>query len=67
MEKKWYIVNTQSSCEATAKTAIEDRIKTKNMEDLFGDVLIPQEEVVQLIKGKKATRSKKVFSRLYFC
>lgn len=66
MEKKWYIVNTQTSCEATAKAAIEERVRSKGMEDYFGDILIPQEDVVQLVKGKKATRSRKFFPGYIF-
>ena len=65
-EKKWYIVNTQTSCEHIAKSAIEERIKTKNMEDFFGEILIPSEKVVQLIKGKKQTRSRKFFPGYIF-
>lgn len=66
MEKKWYIVNTQTSCENVAKTAIEERINTKNMQDYFGDILVPAENVVQLIKGKKQTRARKFFPGYIF-
>ena len=66
MDKKWYIVNTQTSCEAIAKSAIEERIVSKGMQDLFGDILIPTEDVVQLVKGKKATRSRKFFPGYIF-
>ncbi len=65
-EKKWYIVNTQTSCENVAKTAIEERISTKNMQEFFGDILVPQEQVVQLIKGKKQTRARKFFPGYIF-
>ena len=65
-EKKWYVVNTQTSCENMAKAAIEERIKTKNMQDHFGDILVPSENVVQLIKGKKQTRSRKFFPGYIF-
>ena len=41
MEKKWYIANTQTNCESTAKAAIEERIRSLKKEDLFGDILIP--------------------------
>lgn len=63
---KWYIVNTQTGCENTAKTSIIERVKSAGMEDKFGDILIPAENVVELVKGKKATRSRKFFSWLYF-
>ena len=66
MDKKWYIVNTQSSCENTAKTAIEKRIKDHSMEEFFGDILIPSENVVELIKGKKKERARKFFPGYIF-
>jgi len=66
VDKKWYIVNTQTSCEATAKRAIEERVRSKGMGDHFGDILIPQEDVVQLVKGKKTTRSRKFFPGYIF-
>ncbi len=66
LEKKWYIVNTQTSCENVAKTAIEERISTKNMQEYFGDILVPSENVVQLIKGKKQTRARKFFPGYIF-
>jgi transcriptional antiterminator NusG len=65
-EKKWYIVNCQTSCEAIAKTAIQERITSKQMQDLFGEILVPAENVVELVKGKKATRAKKFFPGYIF-
>ena len=65
-ELKWYIVNTQTGCENTAKASIEDRIKNMNMSECFGDILIPSENVVELVKGKKATRSRKFFPGYIF-
>lgn len=65
-EKKWYIVNTQTSCEAIAKAAIEERVNTLNMQESFGEILIPAENVVELVKGKKTTRSKKFFPGYIF-
>ena len=65
-EKKWYIANVQTSCEAIAKTAIQERITNLQMQDYFGDILIPAENVVELVKGKKATRAKKFFPGYIF-
>ncbi len=53
MDKKWYIINVQTGCEATAKAAIEERIRSNKMETLFGDILIPSENVVELVKGQQ--------------
>lgn len=66
LEKKWYIVNTQTGCEGTAKTAIEERIRAMKMESLFGQILIPSENVVELVKGQKKERSRKFFPGYIF-
>ena len=66
MDKKWYIVNVQTGCEATAKSAIEERVRSNKMEELFGDILIPAENVVQLVKGQKQTKSRKFFPGYIF-
>ncbi|MGE4132816.1 MAG: transcription termination/antitermination protein NusG [Bdellovibrionales bacterium] len=63
---KWYIVNTQTSCEQMAKASIEERVRSLHMEDRFGQILIPSENVVELVKGKKATRSRKFFPGYIF-
>ena len=66
MDKKWYIVNTQTGCENTAKTAIEERIRTAKMEKYFGEILIPAESVVELVKGQKKEKSRKFFPGYIF-
>lgn len=66
MEKKWYIVNTQTGCEAVAKSAIEERIRTLKMEEAFGSILIPAENVVELVKGQKKEKSRKFFPGYIF-
>lgn len=66
MDKKWYIVNVQTGCEATAKSAIEERIRSQKVEDFFGEILIPAENVVELVKGQKQTRSRKFFPGYIF-
>lgn len=63
---KWYIVNTQTSCEALAKNAIEERVRSLKLEDKFGQILIPAESVVEMVRGKKSTRSKKFFPGYIF-
>lgn len=66
MEKKWYIINTQTGCESTAKTAIEERVRSQKMEQFFGEILIPSENVVELVKGQKQTKSRKFFPGYMF-
>ena len=65
-EKKWYIVNVQTSCEAMAKSAIEERIRSQKLEEHFGEILIPQENVIELVKGQKRTRARKFFPGYIF-
>jgi transcriptional antiterminator NusG len=66
VEKKWYIVNVSTGSEATAKSAIEERIKSLRKEEFFGDILIPAENVVELVKGQKQTKSRKFFPGYLF-
>ena len=66
MDKKWYIINVQTGCENTAKTAIEERIRSNKMESMFGEILIPAENVVELVKGQKTTKSRKFFPGYIF-
>ena len=66
LQKKWYIVNVQTGCEGTAKSAIEERIRSQKMESYFGEILIPAENVVQLVKGQKQTKARKFFPGYIF-
>jgi transcriptional antiterminator NusG len=66
VEKKWYIANTNTGSEGTAKAAIEERIRSLKKEEFFGDILIPAENVVELVKGQKQTRSRKFFPGYIF-
>jgi len=66
VEKKWYIVNTPTGQEAKAKLALEERIKTGKKEAFFGEILIPAENVVELVKGEKKTTSRKIFPGYIF-
>lgn len=61
MAKNWYVVHTFSGYEQKAKAALEERIKTLGKQDFFGEVLVPVEKVVELVKGKKKTSSRKFF------
>ena len=58
---KWYVVHTYSGYEEKAKKALLDRIKANKMEDYFGEVLIPSENVVEIVKGEKKTSNRRFF------
>ncbi len=61
MSKKWYVVHTYSGYENKVKAALEEKIKTTGKEELFGEILVPSEKVVDMVKGVKRTTSRKFF------
>lgn len=58
---KWYVVHTYSGYEAKAKAALEERFKSLGKQDRLGEILIPSEDVVELVKGGKKTSNRKFF------
>lgn len=58
---KWYVVHAYSGFEMKAKQALEERIRTHNMSSLFGEIRVPQETVVELVRGQKKTSTRKFF------
>ncbi len=61
MALRWYGVHTYSGYENKVKLSLEERIRTLAAEELFGQVLIPSETVVELKKGERRTSSRKFF------
>jgi transcription termination/antitermination protein NusG len=61
MELHWYVVHTYSGYEHKVKAALEERIRSMAKSDKFGEILVPSEKVVELVKGKKKTSSRKFF------
>lgn len=61
MAKRWYVVHAYSGYEKQVKRSLEDRIERASMEDLFGDVLVPTEEVVEMKGGQKRRSDRKFF------
>jgi len=61
MAKNWYVVHTFAGFEHKAKAALEERIRALGKADSFGEILVPAEKVVELVKGKKKTSSRKFF------
>ena len=61
MALKWYIVHVYSGFENKVKAALEERIASSPHSDKFGEVLVPTEEIVELVKGKRKTSSRKFY------
>lgn len=61
MSLKWYIVHVYSGFESKVKTALEERVATSPYHDKFGRILVPTEEVVELVGGKRKTSARKFY------
>ena len=61
MSKRWYVVHAYSGFEKSVQRALVERIQRHGMQDLFGRVLVPVEEVVELKQGQKSITERKFF------
>jgi transcriptional antiterminator NusG len=61
MALKWYGVHTYSSFENKVKLSLEERVRNHGLEELFGEILIPSETVMELKKGERKTTTRKFF------
>ncbi len=61
MTKRWYVVHAYSGYEKKVANALKERIELHNMQDKFGDVLVPTEEVVEMRGGQKRRSERKFF------
>jgi transcriptional antiterminator NusG len=60
-EKRWYIVHTYSGHEQKARQGLLERARALGKERLFDEILIPEEQVVEVVKGEKRTSKRKFF------
>lgn len=58
---RWYVVHAYSGFEQQVKRAIEERVRRAGMEDHFGQILVPTEEVVEMREGQKRRSERKFF------
>ncbi len=61
MSMRWYVVHTYSQFEKSVQRALLERIARAGMEDKFGQILVPVEEVVELKAGQKKLSERKFF------
>ena len=59
--KKWYVVHTYSGFENKVKKSLEERVRQEELDDSVGEILIPMEQVVEMVKGEKKTSKRKFF------
>jgi len=58
---RWYVVHAYSGFEQQVKRAIEDRVRRAGMDDRFGEILVPTEEVIEMREGQKRRSERKFF------
>jgi len=61
MAKRWYVVHAYSGFEKHVKRSLQERIKRADMEESFGEILVPTEEVVEMRGGQKRKSERKFF------
>jgi len=61
MAKNWYIVHTHTGFEDKVKDALLERIRMAGQEELFAEILVPSEQVVEMVKGSRKTSERKFF------
>ena len=57
----WYVIQAFSNCEKKVKAAIEERIEISGLSKMFGEIMIPTEQVTELKKGQKKQLERKFF------
>ena len=62
----WYAVGTFSSYELRAKTLLEEGINNNGLHELFGEILVPTEEVVELRGGARRTTKRRLMPGYMF-
>lgn len=58
---QWYVVHAHSGMEYKAKLALEEKVRGLKRTDLISEVIVPEETVVELVKGQKKTTKRKFF------
>ncbi len=61
MALRWYVVHAYSNFEHKVRQSLTERIKMHGLEDKFGEILVPTEEVVEMKEGSKRRSERKFF------
>lgn len=61
MAKHWFVVQAYSGFEKQVLRTLKERVALHGMEDKFGDILVPTEEVVEMRDGKKRKSERKFY------
>ncbi len=63
---RWYVVHAYSGMEKSVQRALTERIERAGMQDKFGQILVPSEEVVEVKNGTKSVTERRLFPGYVF-
>jgi len=61
MALRWYVVHAYSGFENQVRRSLEERVRHSSLQEKFGDILVPTEEVVEMREGQKRKSDRKFF------
>ena len=61
VDMKWYVLQAFSGFENKVKQTLEDTIKREGLEESFGEILVPTEEVLEIKEGQKKELKENIF------
>jgi transcriptional antiterminator NusG len=61
MEKHWYAIHTYVGYEHRVRAALRQRVREQGFEEAFGEIVVPSEKVIDLVRGKKRTVERRLF------
>ncbi len=61
MEKQWYVIQTYVGFEHRVKAALERKIQIAGKNNLFGEILLPTQKVLEVVKGKRQAVERRLF------
>src|SRR6476660_5214406 len=59
--KRWYVVHAYSGMEKSVQRALMERVERAGMQDKFGQILVPTEEVIEMKNGHKSVTERRFF------
>ncbi|XQU69302.1 transcription termination/antitermination protein NusG [Cupriavidus sp. H18C1] len=60
-KKRWYVVHAYSGMEKSVQRALQERIERAEMQDKFGRILVPSEEVIEMKGGQRSVTERRFF------
>ncbi|MCG7872157.1 MAG: transcription termination/antitermination protein NusG [Candidatus Thiodiazotropha lotti] len=61
MTMRWYVVHAYSGFESQVQRSLKERVERYGMQDKFGEILVPTEEVVEMRAGQQRKSERKFF------